>query len=107
LDREAIRGNKSDDGFVAGTFWFHAKGQSPLVLTVAPMFDLRIIAGAELQPRFDHLRDGAAYFHPAQPNETPQSKHRGVFYNSATFNINGLRGFADREQPAIVFGYIF
>jgi hypothetical protein len=48
----------------------------------------------------------AGYFNPTQPI-LPQSKHRGVFYNSATLNINGLRGFTDREQPAIVFGYIF
>jgi hypothetical protein len=105
LDRWAIGvKNKSDGGFVAHTFWFSEK--RPFVLADAPIFDLRTIAGADTQPRFEHLHN-ADYFNPTQSNETPQTKHRGVFYNSATFNINGLRGFTDREQPAIVFGYIF
>jgi hypothetical protein len=97
--------NKSDGGFVAHTFWFPEK--STFVLGNAPIFDLRTIAGADTQPRFDYLHKGADYFNPTQLNETPQTKHRGVFYNSATLNINGLRGFTDREQPAIVFGSIF
>jgi hypothetical protein len=66
----------------------------------------RTIAGPDAQPRFNYLHDRADYSNPTQPI-LPQSKHRGVFYNSATLNINGLRGFSDREQPAIVFGYIF
>ena len=101
LDRGVIGAeNKSGGGFVAHTFWFPEKR---LVLAGAPIFDLRTIAAT--QAKFDYLHDGADYFNPTQ--RIPQSKHRGVFYNSATFNINGLRGFTDREQPAIVFGYIF
>jgi hypothetical protein len=87
--------NKFDGGVVAHTSWFPANRWSP-----------RNIAGPDTQPRFDYLHDRADYFNPTQPI-LPQSKHRGVFYNSATLNINGLRGFTDREQPAIVFGYIF
>ena len=104
LDREVVGAkNKSGGGFVAHTFWFPEKHRSHLVLAGAPIFDLRTIAVT--QAKFDYLHDGADYFNPTQ--RSPQSKHRGVFYNSATFNLNGLRGFTDREQPAIVFGYIF
>jgi hypothetical protein len=91
---------KSEEDFVAHTFWLQAKGRSPLVRVSASKLDLRT------QTSFGFVRDIADSFNSTQ-RTLPPSKHRGVFYNSATFNINGLRGFTDREQPAILFGYIF
>jgi hypothetical protein len=97
--------NKLDGVFATYLSWLPAKRYSPALLAGAPALDLRTL-GPDAQSRFEYLNDGAGSHNPDQ-QIVPPSKHRGVFYNSATLNINSLRGFTDREEPAIVFGHIF
>jgi hypothetical protein len=104
LDRGVIGvKNKSDGGFLAHTAWLPARRWSPILLAGDPLFDLRTIR-PNTQTGFEYLHDGS--YNPTQ-RIVPRSKHRGVFYNAGTLNVNRVRGFADREEPALVFGYIF
>ena len=74
--------NNSDEVLAAYVFPFPAKRRAPSVL----MGDFNLQRGI-----------------------FPRTKHRGVFYNSATFNIDGpsLDRFPNRVEPAVVFGYNF
>jgi hypothetical protein len=86
-----------------------AKRWSPVVAPSAAIFDPRIVRGAATQTQGGHLYGSASDFSPKHRN-FPRTEHRGVFYNSSTFNtygLNGLDRFSNREKPAVVFGYTF
>jgi hypothetical protein len=74
----------------------------------ALIFDPTNVTGAGTQSRLWYLYGGGADFNPKR--QVPRTEHRGVFYNSATFNMDGLNGldqFANRSEPSVVFGYSF
>ena len=80
--------------------------RSPFVLAGAdaPMFDRTTAAGE--QNRVACLYTGDADF--GLQNRILRTEHRGMFFNSATFNADGLNGrFTNNEEPSVVFGYSF
>jgi hypothetical protein len=77
----------------AYVFRFPAKHWSPFVLGGAGALVFDPSADFNLKRRF-FLR----------------TEYRGVFYNSPTFNIDGLNGldrFTHRSEPSLGFGYHF
>jgi hypothetical protein len=92
--------NKSDEVLAAYAFRFQAKRWSPHVLAGAGalIFDPKTVGGASTQTRLGY------------PYGDGRRAHRGVFYNSATFDMGGLNSLdwiPNRVKPAAVFGYNF
>jgi len=99
----------SDGVLTADVFRLPAKRWSSFVLVGAQIFDPRAVAGTSTQTRLGHLYGGDADFN-LKHRVLPQKEHRGVFYNSATFNIDGLSNlyrYTNSVEPAVVFGYSF
>jgi hypothetical protein len=112
LDSGSIgKKNNSDEGLAAYAFRFPAKRWSPLVLAGAGalIVDPKTVAGASTQTRLGYLYGDGADFN-LKHRIFPRTAHRGVFYNSATFNMGGLNSLdwiPNRVKPAVVFGYNF
>jgi hypothetical protein len=86
-----------------------AKQWSPFVLTGAGLFDPKIVAAASTQIRLEYLYGGSADS-DLRRRIYPPTKHRGNFYNSATFNTGGLNDlyrFNNDAAPPVVLGYTF
>jgi hypothetical protein len=109
LDSGSIGVRDNADGVLtAYIFRLPAKWWSSFVL-VGHIFDPRTVAGASTQTRLGHLYGGDADFN-LKHRVFPQKEHRGVFYNSATFNMDGLSNlyrYTNSVEPAVVFGYSF
>jgi len=103
--------NNSDAVLEADAFRFPAKRWSPLVPAGAGalMFDPKTVAGASTQTRPGYPYGDGADFN-LKRRVFPRTAHRGVFYNSATFNMGGLNNLdwiPNSVKPAVVFGYNF
>jgi outer membrane immunogenic protein len=103
--------NSSDEVLAAYVYRFQAKRWSPFLLAGAGglIFDPRTVAGASTQTRLGYLYGGGADFN-LRKRIFVRTEYRGVFYNSPTFNLNGLNGldrFTHRAEPSIGFGYKF
>jgi hypothetical protein len=110
LDSGSIGVKDNSDGVLtAYVFRLPAKRSSSFVLVGAHIFDPRTVAGASTQTRLGHLYGGDADFN-LKHRVFPRKEHRGVFYNSATFNMDGLSNlyrYTNSVEPAVVFGYSF
>jgi opacity protein-like surface antigen len=100
-----------DEVFAAYVFRFPWKRWSPFVLAGAGglVFDPRATAVADTQVRFGYLYGGGADF-DVKRRMFVRAEYRGVFYNSPTFNMDGLNGlerFTHRAEPSVGFGYRF
>jgi opacity protein-like surface antigen len=103
--------NNSDEVLAAYVFRFQAKRWSPFLLAGAGglLFDPRTVAGASTQTRLGYVYGGGADFN-LKKRVFMRTEYRGVFYNSPTFNLDGLNGldrFTHRAEPSIGFGYKF
>jgi outer membrane immunogenic protein len=103
--------NNSDEVLAAYVFRFQAKRWSPFLLAGAGglIFDPRTVAGASTQTRLGYEYGGGADFN-LKKRIFVRAEYRGVFYDSPTFNLNGLSGqdrFTHRAEPSIGFGYKF
>jgi len=112
LDSGSIGVKNSSDGVLAAyVFRFPAKRWATLVLVGASalIFDPKTVAGASTQTRLGYPYGDGADFN-LKHRMFPRTAHRGVFYNSATFNMGGLNsldGIPNRVKPAVVLGYNF
>jgi hypothetical protein len=110
LDSGSIGVKDDSDGVLtAYVFRLPAKRWSSFVLVGAHIFDPGTVAGASTQTRLRQLYGGDADFN-LKHRDFPQKEHRGVFYNSATFNMDGLSNlyrYTNSVEPAVVFGYSF
>jgi len=73
------------------------------------VFDPRTVAGADTQARLGYAYGGGADF-SVKRRVFVRAEYRGVFYNSPTFNMDGLNGldrFTHRAEPSVGFGYKF
>lgn len=98
--------NNSDEVLAAHVLRFPAMRWSPFVLAGAPIFDLKTVGGASAHTQLGYTNGDGADFNL----KYPRTEHRGVFYNSATFDIGGLNSLdwlTNRVKPALVFGYNF
>jgi opacity protein-like surface antigen len=103
--------NNSDEVFAAYVFRFPAKRWTPFVLAGAGalIFDPRSVAGASAQARAGYLYGGGADF-TLKHRIFLRTEYRGIFYNSPTFNVDGLNGldrFTHLAEPSIGVGYKF
>jgi hypothetical protein len=103
--------NNSQEVLAADAFRFSAKRWSPFVLASAAalIFGPKTVAGASTQTRLAYRYGDGADFNLKQ-RIFPRAAHRGVFYNSATFDSGGLNSLdwiPNRVKPAVVFGYNF
>jgi outer membrane immunogenic protein len=103
--------NSSDEVFAAYVFRFPLKRLTPFALAGAGalVFDPRTVAGADTQTRLGYLYGGGADF-SVKRHIFVRAEYRGVFYNSPTFNMDGLNGldrFTHRAEPSVGFGYKF
>jgi len=76
---------------------------------VLAALDPKTVAGASTQTRLGYPYGDGADFN-LKHRIFPRTAHRGVFYNSATFNMGGLNSLdwiPNRVKPAAVFGYNF
>ena len=76
---------------------------------VLAALDPKTAAGASTQTRLEYPYGDSADFN-LKHRIFPRTAHRGVFYNSATFNMGGLNSLdwiPNRVKPAVVFGYNF
>jgi len=112
LDSGSIgKKNNSDEVLAAYAFRFPAKRWSPFVLAGAGalIFDFKTVAGASTQTRLGYPYGDGADFN-LKHRIFPRTAHRGVFYNSATFNMGGLNSLdwiPNSVKPAVVLGYNF
>ena len=103
--------SNSDEVFAAYVFRFIHKRWSPFLLAGAGalIFDPRNTTGADTQVRAGYLYGGGADFN-VHRRLFLRAEYRGIFYNSPTFNLNGLNGldrFTHRAEPAIGLAYKF
>ena len=112
LDSGSIgKKNNSDEVLAACAFRFPAKRWSRFVREGAGVLilDPKTVAGASAQTRLGHPYDDGADF-SLRHRIFPRTAHRGVFYNSATFNMGGLNNLdwiPNSVKPAVVLGYNF
>ena len=98
--------NNSNEPLAAYVFRCPQKRWPAVVQAGALIFDPTNVAGAATQSRL-------AYLYGADLNtkhHVPQTGHRGGFYNSATFNMDGPNGrdqFTNRAESSVVYGYSF
>jgi hypothetical protein len=102
--------SNSDEVFAAHLFRL-PKRWSPFVLAGVGglIFDPKTVAGASTQTRLGYPSGDSADFN-LKHRIFPRTEHRGVFYNSATFNFGGLNSLdwlTKPVKPALVFGYSF
>ena len=95
----------------AYVFRFPKKRWSPFALAGAgaPTFDRKTVAGASAQTGLGYPYGDGADFN-LKHRIFPRTAHRGVFYNSATFDMGGLNSLdwmPNRVKPSVVFGYSF
>ena len=103
--------NNSDEVLAAYVFRLPAKRWSRFVRAGAGalIFDPKTVAGASTQTRLGYPYGDGADFN-LKHRIFPRTAHRGVFYNSATFNMGGLNSLdwiPNRVKPAVVLGYNF
>ncbi len=103
--------NNSDEVLAAYVFRLPAKRWSRFVRAGAGalIFDPKTVAGASTQTRLGYPYGDGADFN-LKHRIFPRTAHRGVFYNSATFNMGGLNNLdwiPNRVKPAVVLGYNF
>jgi hypothetical protein len=101
--------NSFDEMFVTFVFRLPAKRWSPVVLPSTGIFDPGPVRGAGTQTQGGYLYGSASDFSPKH-RSLPRTEHRGVFYNSAIFNMYGMNGldrFTNRQESAVIFGYTF
>jgi len=100
--------NNPDEALAPYVIRFLAKRWPPFVLVGAGalIFDPKTVAGASTQTRQGYPYGDGADFN-LKHRIFPRTAHRGVFYNSATFNMGGLDWITNRVKPAVVFGYNF
>lgn len=101
--------NNSDEVLAAHVLRFPAMRWSPFVPAGAPIFDLKRVGGASTHTQLGCTNGDGADFN-LKHRIFPRTEHRGVFYNSATFDMGGLNSLdwlTNRVKPALVFGYNF
>jgi opacity protein-like surface antigen len=101
----------SEEFYAAYVFRFPHKRWSPFLLGGAGglLFDPRTTAGANIQARAGYLYGGGVDF-DIHRRFFARAEYRGFFYDTPTFNLNGLNSvdrFTHLAEPAIGFGYKF
>jgi hypothetical protein len=101
--------DNSDRVSTAYVFRLPVKRWSSFVLASAHFFDPKTIAGASKQTWPGHPHGTDADFN-LKYGVFPKKERRGVFYNSATSNMDGLSSlyrYTNTQEPAFVVGYSF
>jgi len=96
--------NNSDEMLAAVyTMRFPAKLWAPVVETATGALLLDFKASVGTQSQRADLGSGGGF--NLKHQISPQTTHRGHFYNAATFNMDGLARFMYLSEPSVVFGY--
>jgi hypothetical protein len=99
--------NDFDEVLAVGALRSPANRWSPFVLAGADalLFDPTTLDGEGTQNRLGYLYGSNA--DSILKHRIPPTERRGTFFNSATFNLNGLERFTERAEPSVVLGYSF